>query len=176
MFNFTTAVPPPLVFTIDGVRHQVPRFMLPQMAEWMVALDEQAQVRATKHLSDDDKARFLSKWRPLPFDIAEVGYDIRTPNGAKMFLTKWLTEKASPPVAADVVEKILAGNDPDSIRDWVDEVASLTAGTQTTTEQVGGEDANDPLTSAPPASSGAPSTGSKSGTKSKQRPTSPSKA
>lgn len=174
MIDFKTAVPPPLVFTINGVRHQVPRFLLPQMAEWMQELDNDTIERATKHLSKDEKAQYLTYHRPVQFDVAAVNDDIRSPQGSMNFLRKWLSEKAEPAVSAEVIEQILQANDSDAIRDWVEEVASLRTGIAITNEKIGGAgESDDPLASQPLEQSGEQSTGKKASKKSKPSATNP---
>jgi hypothetical protein len=159
--NFTTVRPGPVSMSIDGIEHKVPRFFLPEMSEWMEELINARVERATGHLNDDDKARFLMYYNPPIFDVSTVGQDIRSPTGAIRFLKRQLP-KATPPVSEETIDKLIAGNDADSLRELVEHIASCKIAEATIESVAGAGGKDDPLAKQPRTSEGARSTGSKS--------------
>lgn len=164
--QFSTINPGPVEIIVDTVSYKVPRFLLPQMSEWMEEILEKQIERATKHLDDDAKARFLMYMQPPLFDVADIASDVRTPLGVQRLLRRMLP-KANPPVPADVIEKMIEFGDADTLRELAERIASNRIGVSTMVNQTGGpgED-GDPLAKQRQESDVSQSTGSKSKRKS----------
>lgn len=155
--DFVTTHAPPVPIKVNGKPYQVPRFLLPEQEAW-VALKVQEQIdKATAHLDDDAKARFLMFFQPPPADVLALIEEQRSPAGVRYILETQLPKAGIPD--ADV-RAMLAHGDPLLLRRLADRVGSARdAATQFASESGDEGKTADPPTGPGPASAAAPVTG-----------------
>lgn len=161
MLEFKLANPGPVVVKLAGVEYHIPRLLLPGMAEWMEETTEKIREKATQHMGQDDKARFLM-YHPDPmFDVTEVAMDCRTPAGVLKVLRRQLP-KATPTVPNELIERLITEEDPERLALLSSVICSAVQARANVEAKTGGAgDRNDPLTGSQRESGAAPSTGSK---------------
>lgn len=105
--DFTVAVgaPPAYPLKINGTDYKVPRFLLPAFKEWQQKRAKEQMDAAVAELSDEnEKARFRLYYQAVPQDVAQLGHELRTPDGIEYGLRYCLEKGEVPP---EVIEAML---------------------------------------------------------------------
>lgn len=149
--DFSTALAVPVAVRINGKDYNLPRFLMPDMKEWVAEDRKRILDEATAHLNDDDKARFKTYFQPPRSNVFAVIDWARSPEGAPVVIEKQLKKAGVP---NDVRAAMLANCDP---QDLANLAVELTSAKQAADEAVG--NSPDPLSRPASTPGDAPGTG-----------------
>lgn len=111
--DFITATAAPVPVRINGKQYAVPRFLMPQLAEWGVAKVQEQLDKALAGLDAEQRARVMMYWQTPPVDVLTLIQELRTPAGIEHLLR---TQLAKVGVPAGDIDGMLTYADPLNLR------------------------------------------------------------
>lgn len=94
--DFLTAAAAPVPVRINGKSYNVPRFLMPQLAEWGAAKVQEQLDNALAGLDAEQRARVMMYWQTPPVDVLTLLQELRTPAGIEYLLRAQLAKAGVP--------------------------------------------------------------------------------
>lgn len=119
--DFLTAAAAPVPVRINGKSYSLPRFLLPQLAEWGTAKVQEQLDRALAGLDAEQRARVMMYWQSPPVDVLTLIQELRTPDGVAYLLRAQLGKAGVP---KGDVDGMLTYGDPQQLRELARQISS----------------------------------------------------